>query len=86
MPVGVGVAVPVGVGVGDTATVTRHSNWYHGVLGLVTLSFATLLIIVFVISHEADIIATPTETLKNIVLPSETRPGFPALDKIKKPA
>ena len=66
-----GVIVPVGVGVGlgDTATVSRHSNWYHGAFGLVTLSSAKLFIIVLVINQEEEIIRTPMKVFQNIVLP-----------------
>ena len=82
VPVGVGVIVPVGVGLGDTATVTLHSNFHHSGA---TLSAAMLLIIVFVISQDAEIIATPMAVFQKILLPLEIKPGLAPPIKIKNP-
>ena len=49
------------------------------------LSFAMLLIIVFVIIHEAEIIATPTAVFQKILFPLEIRPGLAPPIRIKKP-
>ena len=76
---------------GGGGVVTRHSNFHQSVATFLTTPFTVivstpiLLMIEFVISQDAKIIATPTAVFQKIPLPLEINPGFAPPIKIKNP-